>query len=131
MRRAVIELTDAATGSVYRRQAAIEYMGFILFAVAALLGLGKFSSRAFPREYLFAATVIHYVTAVSVAILVPLVVITIVMGLYPKPVLDVTSPSVAKLITDNKMALALDQVHALDEQPGEPGCSKPRGVTER
>jgi adenylate cyclase len=40
VRRAVIELTDAATGSVYRRQAAIEYMGFILFAVAALLGLG-------------------------------------------------------------------------------------------
>ena len=40
VRRAVIELTDAATGSVYRRQAAIEYMGFVLFAVAALLGLG-------------------------------------------------------------------------------------------
>ena len=40
VRRAVIELTDTATGSVYRRQAAIEYMGFVLFAVAALLGLG-------------------------------------------------------------------------------------------
>ena len=40
VRRAVIELTDAATGSVYRRQAAIEYMGFVLFALASLLGLG-------------------------------------------------------------------------------------------
>jgi adenylate cyclase len=40
VRRAVIELTDAATGLVYRRQAAIEYMGFVLFAVAAVLGLG-------------------------------------------------------------------------------------------
>jgi hypothetical protein len=39
--------------------------------LAALLGLGEFSSRAFPREYLFADTVIHYVTAVSVAWLVP------------------------------------------------------------
>lgn len=40
VRRAVIELTDTATGLVYRRQAAIEYMGYVLFAVAALLGLG-------------------------------------------------------------------------------------------
>lgn len=40
VRRAVIELTDSATSSVHRRQAAIEYMGFVLFAVAALLGLG-------------------------------------------------------------------------------------------
>jgi adenylate cyclase len=40
VRRAVIELTDTATGSVYRRQMAIEYMGFVLFAVASLLGLG-------------------------------------------------------------------------------------------
>ena len=40
VRRAVIELTDAATGSVYRRQAAIDYMGFVLFALASLLGLG-------------------------------------------------------------------------------------------
>jgi adenylate cyclase len=40
VRRSVIELTNTATGSVYRRLAAIEYLGFVLFAVAALLGLG-------------------------------------------------------------------------------------------
>jgi adenylate cyclase len=40
VRRAVIELTDSATSSVYRRQAAIQHMGFVLFAVAAVFGLG-------------------------------------------------------------------------------------------
>jgi NADH-quinone oxidoreductase subunit M len=42
------------------------------------------------------------------AILAPLVVITIAMGFYPKPVFDVTSVSVANLITQNKTALAFD-----------------------
>ena len=44
----------------------------------------------------------------KIAILAPLVVITIALGIYPKPVLDVTTPAVAKLISDNKTALALD-----------------------
>jgi len=39
--------------------------------VAALLRLGQFSSRHFPAQYMVANTMIHYVTAVSVAILVP------------------------------------------------------------
>ena len=43
--------------------------------------------------------------------LAPLVVITIALGVYPKPVLDVTTPAVAKLIADNKTALALDHAH--------------------
>ena len=34
--------------------------------------------------------------------------ITIALGVYPKPVFDVTTPSVAKLISDNKTALAFD-----------------------
>ena len=42
------------------------------------------------------------------AILAPLVVITILMGLYPKPVFDVTSASVANLINDYHTALAID-----------------------
>ncbi|MDE3115259.1 MAG: NADH-quinone oxidoreductase subunit M, partial [Pseudomonadota bacterium] len=46
----------------------------------------------------------------EVAILAPLVIITILMGLYPKPVFDVTSASVANLIQEHKTALAL--VHA-------------------
>jgi NADH-quinone oxidoreductase subunit M len=44
----------------------------------------------------------------EVAILAPLVVITVAMGFYPKPVFDVTSVSVANLITQNKTALAFD-----------------------
>jgi len=46
-------------------------------------------------------------TAREIAILAPLVVITIALGVYPKPVFDVTTPSVAKLITDNRTALAI------------------------
>ncbi len=34
------------------------------------------------------------------------------MGVYPKPVLDVTTPAVAKLISDNKTALALERPRA-------------------
>ena len=34
--------------------------------------------------------------------------ITILLGVYPKPVLDITTPAVAKLINDNRTALALD-----------------------
>ena len=34
-------------------------------------------------------------------------VITIAMGVYPTVVTDVTTPSVAKLVQDNKAALAL------------------------
>ena len=41
----------------------------------------------------------------------PLVVITILMGVYPKPVLDVTTPAVAKLIQDNKAALAAEHTN--------------------
>jgi NADH-quinone oxidoreductase subunit M len=44
----------------------------------------------------------------EIAILAPLVVITILMGLYPKPVFDVTSASVANLIAEHKTALAFD-----------------------
>src|SRR5476651_471714 len=44
----------------------------------------------------------------EVALLVPLVVITIALGVYPKPVFDITTPAVAKLIADNKTALLYD-----------------------
>ena len=45
-------------------------------------------------------------TAREIAILAPLVIITIALGVYPKPVLDVTTPAVAKLVQDNQAALA-------------------------
>jgi len=44
----------------------------------------------------------------EVAILAPLVALTIAMGVYPKPVFDVTSVSVANLIAEHQTALAID-----------------------
>jgi NADH-quinone oxidoreductase subunit M len=44
----------------------------------------------------------------EIAILVPFVIVTILMGVYPKPIFDVTSVSVANLIQHNKAALAMD-----------------------
>ena len=41
------------------------------------------------------------------ALLVPLVAATIILGVYPKPVFDVTTPAVAKLVADTKAAVAL------------------------
>jgi NADH-quinone oxidoreductase subunit M len=43
------------------------------------------------------------------AILAPLVVITILMGVYPKPIFDVTSASVARLLEQNRAAIAYDR----------------------
>jgi NADH-quinone oxidoreductase subunit M len=43
----------------------------------------------------------------EVALLAPLVIITILMGVYPKPVFDVTSASVAHLIQQNQTSVAL------------------------
>jgi NADH-quinone oxidoreductase subunit M len=45
----------------------------------------------------------------EVAILAPLVVIIIAMGVYPKPVFDVTGASVAHLIAQHKAAVAFDR----------------------
>ena len=43
------------------------------------------------------------------AILAPLVIITILMGVYPKPVFDITSASVAHLIEQHSAAVAYDR----------------------
>ena len=51
---------------------------------------------------------IQDLTAREIAILAPLVVITIALGVYPQPVFNVTTPAVAKLIQDNKTSLAFD-----------------------
>ena len=39
---------------------------------AALLGIGHFTNEHFPAKYLVSDTLLHYVTAVAVSILVPL-----------------------------------------------------------
>ncbi len=66
------------------------------------------------RRIIFGALVkptlqtIQDLNAREVAILAPLVVITILMGVYPTPVFNVTTPAVAKLIHDNQASLAMD-----------------------
>jgi NADH-quinone oxidoreductase subunit M len=50
------------------------------------------------------------------AILAPLVVVTVLMGLYPKPVFDVTSASVSNLISDYNTALAIDRAPRVAER---------------
>ncbi len=67
------------------------------------------------RRIIFGALVkpslktIQDLTPREIALLAPLVIITIGLGIYPKPVFDVTTPAVAKLINDNKTALAMDK----------------------
>jgi NADH-quinone oxidoreductase subunit M len=45
----------------------------------------------------------------EIAILAPLVIITIIMGVYPKPIFDITSASVAHLLVQNSTAIAYDK----------------------
>jgi NADH-quinone oxidoreductase subunit M len=86
--------------------------GVILSAAYALYLYRRIIFGALVKPSLQA---IQDLTAREIAILAPLVVITIALGVYPKPVLDVTTPAVAKLISDNKTALALDHVHKVAE----------------
>jgi NADH-quinone oxidoreductase subunit M len=93
--------------------------------IAIFAATGVILSAAYAlylyRRIIFGALVkpslqtIKDLSAREVAILAPLVVITIALGVYPKPVLDVTTPAVAKLISDNKTALALDHGHKVAE----------------
>jgi NADH-quinone oxidoreductase subunit M len=45
----------------------------------------------------------------EVAILAPLVILTIFFGIYPKPIFNVTSASVVHLIEQNRASLAMDR----------------------
>ncbi len=58
---------------------------------------------------------IQDLSAREIALLAPLVVITIALGVYPAPVFKVTTPAVAKLIADNKTALAMDHAKKVAE----------------
>ena len=84
--------------------------GVILSAAYALFLYRRIIFGALVKPSLQA---IQDLTAREIAILAPLVVITIALGVYPKPVLDVTTPAVAKLVSDNKAALAQEnnQLH--------------------
>src|SRR5580698_7842853 len=79
--------------------------GVILSAAYALL---LYRRIIFGALFKPALQTIQDLNAREIAILAPLVVITILMGVYPTPVFNVTTPAVAKLISDNKTALMLD-----------------------
>ncbi|HWU25230.1 MAG TPA: NADH-quinone oxidoreductase subunit M [Rhizomicrobium sp.] len=67
------------------------------------------------RRVIFGALVKESLEAIQdlswreIVILTPLVVLTLVMGVYPKPVFSVTSASVANLIAEHNTALAFDR----------------------
>jgi NADH-quinone oxidoreductase subunit M len=91
--------------------------------IAIFAATGVILSAAYAlflyRRIIFGALVkpalqtIQDLNAREIAILAPLVVITILLGVYPKPVFDVTTPAVAKLIHDNQTALAIDHAPKL------------------
>ena len=84
--------------------------------VVIFAALGTILSAAYAlylyRRIIFGALVKPSLQAIQdlsireIAILAPLVVLTIAMGVYPKPVMNVTSASVANLIQQYKAALA-------------------------
>jgi len=86
--------------------------------IAIFAATGTILSAAYAlflyRRIIFGALVkpalqtIQDLSAREVAILAPLVVITIALGFYPTVVTNVTTPSVAKLIHDNQTSLAMD-----------------------
>ncbi len=87
--------------------------------VVILAATGTILSAAYAlylyRRIIFGALVKESLAAIQdlswreIAILTPLVVLTIAMGVYPKPVFNVTSASVANLITEHNAAVALDR----------------------
>jgi NADH-quinone oxidoreductase subunit M len=87
--------------------------------VVIIAATGTILSAAYAlylyRRIIFGALVkpglqaIQDLTLREIVILAPLVLLTIGMGVYPKPVFDITSASVANLITEHQTALAYDR----------------------
>jgi NADH-quinone oxidoreductase subunit M len=87
--------------------------------VVIVAALGTILSAAYGlylyRRIIFGALVKPGLQAIQdlslreIAILSPFVILTIAMGVYPKPVFDVTSASVAHLLSEHESALAFDR----------------------
>ncbi len=85
--------------------------------VAIFAATGVILSAAYAlflyRRVVFGALVkpalqtIEDLTLREKVLLIPLVAATIFLGVYPKPVFDITTPAVAKLVADTKAAIAL------------------------
>jgi NADH-quinone oxidoreductase subunit M len=84
--------------------------GIILSAAYALYLYRRIVFGALVKPSLQA---IRDLSAREIAIMAPLVVLTIAMGVYPKPVFDVVGPAVTKMISDNRTALAIDRAPKL------------------
>jgi NADH-quinone oxidoreductase subunit M len=90
--------------------------------IAIFAATGVILSAAYAlflyRRIIFGALVkpalqtIEDLTAREIAILAPLVIITIALGVYPSVVTDVTTPAVAKLVQDNQKAVAMEHIRA-------------------
>jgi hypothetical protein len=76
--------------------------GVILSAAYMLWLYGRIIFGALVKPALMA---IQDLSAREIAILAPLVALTIAFGVYPKPIFDVTSVSVANLVEQHKLAL--------------------------
>jgi NADH-quinone oxidoreductase subunit M len=83
--------------------------GVILSAAYALFLYRRIVFGALVKP---ALQTIQDLNAREIAILAPLVVITIALGIYPKVVTDVTTPAVAKLVHDNQQAVMMDHIAA-------------------
>jgi NADH-quinone oxidoreductase subunit M len=85
-----------------------------LFATTGIILSAAYALYLY-RRIIFGALVKPSLQAIQdlslreIALLTPLVVLTIAMGIFPKPVFDVTSASVANLIAEHQTALAIDR----------------------
>jgi len=87
--------------------------------VAIFAATGVILSAAYAlflyRRVVFGALVkpalqtIEDLTLREKALLIPLVAATIFLGVYPKPVFDITTPAVAKLVADTRAAIVLHE----------------------
>jgi NADH-quinone oxidoreductase subunit M len=89
--------------------ATLATLGTILSAAYALWLYRKIVFGTLEKPALFNITDIGWR---EIAIMTPLIVLTIVLGVYPKPVLDISSASVAQLIDNYQHAVGA--VHAAD-----------------
>jgi NADH-quinone oxidoreductase subunit M len=95
--------------------------GVILSAAYMLYLYGRVIFGKLVKPSLMA---IKDLSAREIAILAPLVVATIVMGIYPNFIFRETSVSVAHLLQQNKMALARDHAPKLADRAAKPEAAR-------
>jgi NADH-quinone oxidoreductase subunit M len=111
--------TSGFVGEFLTMLGAFEHNSWIaIFATTGIILSAAYALYLY-RRIIFGALVkpslqaILDLSAREIAILAPLVVLTIAMGVYPKPVFDVVGPAVTKMISDNRTALAVDRAPKL------------------